>query len=187
MHNELQDWSEAYTSISERIPEKVPAIKHIDLYHGQEQAIDQDGNWIPFRAPAVWLEFNAAEVADLSDLRQLITMDVGVYLAFETVQDSNRGSLGQGRALEFIGLLRLLHQHLHGHRDTHHGPLTRVGLSRVDAPPTMILYRQVFRCAMLDYGATANYDELENPALELGRPAPAPTPDPAPLYPGLSA
>lgn len=186
MHNELQDWGEAYKSIADHIADKVPAIKHIDLYYGQEQAVDQDGNWIPFLAPAVWLEFNANEVADLMDKRQLITMDVGVYLAFETVQDSNRGSLGQARALQYIGLLRQLHQHLHGHAALHHGPMTRVAMNRVDAPPTMVLYRQVFRCAMLDYGATANHDELENPALELGRPAPPAPPDPAPLYPGLS-
>lgn len=48
-----QDWGETYKELCALIRAKVPAIKHVDLYYGQEQFIGGDGNWMPFRAPAV--------------------------------------------------------------------------------------------------------------------------------------
>lgn len=182
MNNDLQNWGEAYKALATLITAKVPAIKHVDLYYGQEQAVDADGNWMPFRCPAVFLEFNAAEVQDMGDNRQLILMDVGVYLCFETVQDSDLGSLGQPRALQFIQLLRDLNAALHGAEGTHYGPLSRIGLARVEAPPYMILYRQSYRSAMLDYSATANFDEEDTPPLELTLDAPDAAVDTDPLF-----
>jgi hypothetical protein len=182
MNNDLQNWGEAYKALATLITTKVPAIKHVDQYSGQEPAVDSDGNWMPFRCPAVFLEFNAAEVNDLGESRQMLLMDVGVYLCFETVQDSDLGSLGQPRALQFIQLLRDLNTALHGAEGTHYGPLSRVGLARVDAPPYMILYRQTYRAAMLDYSATATYTEEDTPPLEQLGDAPAAVLDSDPLF-----
>lgn len=183
MNNELMNWSEAYKALCDRIEEKVPAIKHMDLYYEQPHIIDtDDGNWLPFRCPAVFFEFNAAEVKDLGELRQEILMDIGVYLAYETTADSNKGSLGQPRALAFIQLLRDLNAALHNHEGTHFGPLSRIGIQRVAAPPTMIVYRQVYRTHMLDYSATATFEERDTPPLQLLRPADAPPVDNEPLF-----
>lgn len=93
-----QDWGAAYKELCALIRAKVPAIKHVDLYYGQEQFIGSDGNWTPFRAPAVFLEFRAAVVQDLGDQAQQLTMDIGVYLLHETVQDTDDRSLEIGRA-----------------------------------------------------------------------------------------
>lgn len=178
MDNHLHNWIEAYKAIADLIVAKVPAIKHVDLYYGQENMVDEDGNWMPFRAPAVFLDFSAAEVKDLSEGKQELLMDIGVYLYMETVQDSDRGSWGQRRALEFMGLLRQLHQALHNAEGTHFGPLSRTGLGRVPAPPYVVLYRQTYQCHLLDYGASPNYNEAEPPmAMELRTPADPPVPE----------
>lgn len=183
MNNNLMNWGEAYKALCDRIEAQVPAIKHMDLYYEQPHIIDsEDGNWLPFRCPAVFFEFNAAEVNDLGELRQELLMDIGVYLAYETTADSNKGSLGQARALAFIQLLRDLHAALHDHEGTHFGPLSRISLQRVPAPPTMIVYRQVYRAHMLDYSATKTYVEQDTPPLAIDSPADAPPVDSEPLF-----
>jgi len=125
-----QDWGKAYDELCTLITTKVPAVKHVDLYYGQEQAIDQDGNWIPFQSPAVFIEFNAAEVDDIGDDSQQILMDITVFLSMETLQDSNHGSKGKRRAMLFVDLMRELHVALHNAQGDHFSPLSRVALRR---------------------------------------------------------
>lgn len=182
MNNDLQDWGGAYEELATLITTKVPEIVHVDLYHGQDEFIDADGNWIPFRSPAVFLEFNAADIQELGELRQGILMDIGVYLYFETTADSHHTSIGKARALQFIGLLRKLYRHLHNASGTHFGPLSRVAMNRKPGGPAAIVYRQVFRCYMLDYAATPNYNEATVSNLELRKPADPPPVDGTPLF-----
>lgn len=165
-----QDWGEAYKELCALIRAKVPAIKHVDLYYGQEQFIGSDGNWTPFRAPAVFLEFRAAVVQDLGDQAQQLTMDIGVYLLHETVQDTDDRSLGQRRALEFVGLLRQLHATLHSAQGAHFMPLTRTELSRAEAPPFCYFYRQTYRCVIIDNGAAPQWDWAEPPLVPVVEP-----------------
>ncbi len=166
----IQDWGEAYKELATLIRAKVPAIQHVDLYYGQEQFIGSDGNWMPFRAPAVFLEFRAAEVQDLGDQVQQLTMDIGVYLLHETVQDTDDRSLGQRRALEFVALLRQLHAALHGAQGDHFMPLGRTELSRAEAPPFCYFYRQTFRCVIIDNGAAPQWDWKEPPLVPVVEP-----------------
>lgn len=182
MDNDKQNWGEAYKELATLITTKVPAIKHVDLYYGQEQMVDSDGNWIPFPAPAVFLEFNALDVKDVGNRVQHITMEVGVYLCYETTDDTHRGSIGQARALAFVGLLRDLHAALHCADGQHFSPLSRTGINRVDAPPVWMFYRQAYTTVIVDYGGTLNYQEEDTPPLELTRPAPAPAQDTTPLF-----
>lgn len=155
----LQDWGVAYKELCAIIKEKVPEVKHIDLYYGQDQVVDQDGSWIPYKAPAVFLQFDAAKVDDLGDNTQQLTLDITMYLSVETVQDTNHGSAGQRRGLEFIGLLRKLHMQMHGASGDHFSPLSRVGLQKkADAPPYMYMYAQTYRCVLLDNSTSKQYD-----------------------------
>lgn len=153
----LQDWGEAYKDLCALLRTKLPELKHIDLYYGQEQMVDSDGNWLPFRSPAVFIQFQAAAVNDLGDLAQELLMDITFYLYVETVQDTNDTSTGQARALQFIGLMRKLHQALHNASGEHFGPLSRVGLQRSEAPPYVQMYGQVYRCVMIDNGASRQW------------------------------
>lgn len=66
----LQDWAEAYKELCAIIKAKLPEVKHVDLYYGQDQVVDRDGNWMPFRAPAVFLQMEAAQVSDLGECRK---------------------------------------------------------------------------------------------------------------------
>lgn len=168
----LQDWSEAYKELCDLIAAKLPQVKHVDLYYGQEAAVDGDGNWLPFRAPAVFLEFNAAEVMDLGEMSQQLTLDITAYLYVETVQDTNAGSLGQRRALEFTGLMRQLHQVLHGAHGEHFGTLTRTAMRRVEAPPYAYFYAQTYRCTLIDNSTAPqwSYVDLTNLGVEKREP-----------------
>lgn len=155
----LQDWGVAYKELCAIIKAKVPEVKHIDLYYGQDQVVDQDGSWIPYKAPAVFLQFDAAKVDDLGDNTQQLTMDITMYLSVETVQDTNHGSAGQRRALEFVALLRKLHMQMHGASGDHFSPLSRVGLQKkADAPPYMYMYAQTYRCVLLDNSTNKQYN-----------------------------
>lgn len=165
----IQDWSAAYKELCDLIATKVPEVKHVDLYYGQENLVDGDGNWMPFRAPAVFLEFNTAQVDDLGQLGQQLLMDITVYLYMETVQDTNAGSAGQRRALEFTGLLRKLHQVLHGTGGEHYGPLGRTALRRVEAPPYVYLYAQTFQCVIMDYAAVRQWPQEDMPPFTVER------------------
>ncbi len=157
----LPDWGEAYKDLCAIIKAKLPEVKHIDLYYGQDQVVDQDGNWVPFRAPAIFLQFEAAQVNDLGDNTQQLLMDITMYLCMETVQDTNHGSAGQRRALEFVGMLRKMHMVMHGAEGDHFSPLSRVALAKkADAPPYMYMYGQTYRCVLLDNSTSKQYDFL---------------------------
>ena len=181
MYNEKQDWTKAYQQIAAIILTRVPEIKHVDLYYGQERIADDDGNWVPFKAPACFLQFDLV-AEDLGELRQQLTVDIKVYVAFETVQDTNQGSLGQARALQFGALMRKLHQVLHNTQGDDFGPLSRVAMAREEGPPYWYFYSQTFRAVLLDYGATRNWTELADmdpePALGL-KVNPMPPTDPS--------
>ena len=166
----LQDWGEAYKALCALITTKLPRVKHVDLYYGQETMVDSDGNWMPFRAPAVFLEFNTVQADDIGGLSQQLTMDITAHLYMETVQDTDKGSAGQRRALEFVELMRQLHQVLHNASGDHFGPLSRVGMRRVEAPPYVYMYAQTYRCVMLDNSTVPQYEfvVLGAPAVEPG-------------------
>lgn len=177
--NDLHNWGEAYKALADLIRAKVPAIRHVDLYHRQEVAVDDDGNWIPFTAPAVFLEFDATGINDLSEGKQELLMNIGVHLYTETTADTHQGSTGQARALAFMDLLRQLHAALQGAEGTHFGPLGRTALRRMDAPPFVLMYSQVYTCHMLDYGAAPRFNEAPLPMpVQLQTPAPPPVPEP---------
>ncbi|MCW5900476.1 MAG: DUF1566 domain-containing protein [Flavobacteriales bacterium] len=160
----FQDWGEAYKELCELIKAKVPEIKHVDLYYGQDQVIDSDGKWLPFRAPAVFLDFQAAQVNDVGDLAQQLEMDVTVWVATETVQDTTHGSAGQRRAMQFVGLMRKLHVALHNASGEHYSPLSRVGMQRkADAPPYMYMYGQTYRCIIHDNSTSPQLQYLMPP------------------------
>ena len=155
----LQDWGEAYKELCVLIKEKVPEVKHIDLYYGQDQFVEQDGNWNPFPCPAVLLSFKAAQVRDLGDNTQELHMDITMYLYLETVQDTHHGSAGQRRAMEFVGLMRKLHTNMHGVSGEHFSPLSRVDMAqKADAPPYAYVFGQTYRCVLLDNSTSKQYN-----------------------------
>lgn len=157
----LQDWGEAYKELCALIADKVPGIKHVDLYYGQEQFVDTDGNWLPFRAPAVFLEFATFSVDDLGARSQQLTLDITAYLYVETVQDTHDGSLGQRRALEFVGLMRKLHQALHGATGEHFSSLSRVDMRRMTAPPYVYFYAQTYRTVLIDNSTARQWSYVQ--------------------------
>lgn len=164
----LQDWGEAYKELCVIIKAKLPQIKHIDFYYGQDQFVDQDGNWNPFPCPAVLLDFRAAKVSDLGDDTQEIHMDITMYLYMETVQDTHHGSAGQRRAMEFVGLMRKLHQAMHGASGEHFSPLSRVDMQRkADAPPYAYVFGQTYRCVLLDNSGSKQWNFTEAGTLGL--------------------
>ncbi len=164
----LQDWGEAYKELCVLIKEKVPEVKHIDLYYGQDQLVEQDGNWNPFPCPAVLLSFKAAQVRDLGDNTQELHMDITMYLYLETVQDTHHGSAGQRRAMEFVGLMRKLHTNMHGASGEHFSPLSRVEMAqKADAPPYAYVFGQTYRCVLLDNSTSKQYNFSEPGTLGL--------------------
>ncbi|MBK9598575.1 MAG: hypothetical protein IPO60_09755 [Flavobacteriales bacterium] len=166
-----QDWGKAYLELCELLHAKVPGLKHFDLYYGQEMAVDGDGNWLAFRAPAVFFEFSAAQVVDLGGMSQQLDMEITVYLYVETVQDTNKGSLGQARAMEFTGLLRQIHAALHGTSGEHFSTLGP-HRPRAGSPPYVYMYAQSYGCVLIDNGAVVNLPDIAAPPLDV-------QPDPA--------
>lgn len=164
----LQDWGEAYKELCAIIKAKLPEVKHIDLYYGQDQFVEQDGNWNPFPCPAVLLGFRAAQVRDLGDNTQELHMDITMYLYMETVQDTHHGSAGQRRAMEFVKLMRKLHQTMHGASGEHFSPLSRVDMAqKTDAPPYAYVFGQTYRCVLLDNSGSRQWDFSEPNSLGL--------------------
>ena len=164
----FQDWGEAYKELCELVRTKVPEIKHIDLYYGQDQVVDSTGNWIPFKAPALFMQFDVVQAQDLGDQTQQLLVDVTMYLAMETVQDTNDRSLGQRRALEFVAMMRRLHMELHGKAGDHFNALSRVGMSKkADAPPYMYMYGQTYRTVLLDNSTSKQWSWREPGTLGL--------------------
>ncbi len=131
-------------------------IRWVDLWHEQINYLTTE---LPFPTPAVFLAFNAVDIADLSLLAQDVNTQVDFYLFFETLSDTYMGSYNQGSTLEFLKQLTELHKLFHGTDGENYSEMRRVDLKREDSGDAGNLYRISFQCMVYDNSASKQYED----------------------------
>jgi hypothetical protein len=162
----MENWKDLYTEIATKL-ETIEPIKWIDLWHNQINFLEDEH---PFSGPALFLSFRIANVQDEHKLVQNLTVQMDVYVFFETFADTFQGSHNQATALDFLDLLTEVNRQLHGASGTTFSEMRRTGMSAVDTGSAHNLYRATYTCLVNDESAYSAgediVDEDGNPVAE---------------------
>lgn len=154
----MELWNDLYKELAEKITQNLDQIQWVDLWHEQVSYLTTE---LPFPTPAVFLAFNAVDIADRSLLAQDVNTQVDCYLFFETFSDTYMGAYNQGTALEFLEQLTELHKLLHGSDGDNYTEMRRVDLKASDRGDAGNLYRISFQCMVYDNSASKQYEDKQ--------------------------
>lgn len=146
----MQNWKDLYTELSSLLTGKIKTLKWVDLWHNQVGFMESEH---PFSTPAAFLSFRTLSVADIGLKVQDLRLQVDVYLFYETLADTYKGSFNQNAALGFLDLLSLIFAALHGTAGQHYSSMRRLSFSPIDTGGGGNLYLQSFACLLRDEAA----------------------------------
>jgi hypothetical protein len=160
----MQYWTELYQEIAEKITDKLPEIKWVDLWHDQIGFLTEE---LPFDTPSVFIGFSTVAIDDRGILAQDCDTQIDMYLFYETFSDTYVTSYNQDRALDFLKSLTRLHALFHGKNGVNYSGMRRVDMRREESGGAGNLYRISFQCVITDYSAQHIFVETEDPAREV--------------------
>ncbi|TWP23514.1 hypothetical protein ETU08_01840 [Apibacter muscae] len=152
----MQNWKDLYIEIAEKIDNGLEAIRWVDLWHNQVYFLEEEH---PFPTPAVFLAFRGRQFKDLGDKVQDVSLQMDVFLFYETFKDTYLKGVNQETALEFLDLLDGLNALLHGSGGKNYSSMRRIGLAPVDSGGSGNLYQLVYECTLMDFSAQKVMEE----------------------------
>ncbi len=152
----MEAYTDLYEEIAQRINDKMPEVKWVDLWHEQVNYLTDE---LPFPTPAVFIGFNTNECDDLSQLIQKCDLQLDLYLFYETFSDTYVGSYNQGSAIEYLRLLTKLHTTFHGISGVNFQTMRRVDMRREESGGSGNLYRISFNFNSEDASAQVAYNQ----------------------------
>ena len=160
----MQNFKALYTELADILTAKIPAIEWVDLWNSQVYNLDGEH---PFPAPAVFLAFRSNKMDDAGVKLQKVTMQVDVFLFYETFLDTFKGAYNQVEALAFLDLMDLINQQLHGSAGQNYSSMKRVSFSPVDTGGAGNLYSITYNCELMDYSAVKEWEEGKFAEIEI--------------------
>lgn len=145
----MQNFKNLYLELAQKL-QQIAAIKWIDLWHSQVYNLEEEH---PFSTPAVFLAFRSNAMKNTGMKVQQVTMQVDVFLFFETFADSYSGNINEQDALEFLDTMDAINQQLHGSNGEHYSSMSRKSFSPVDTGGSSNLYMMTYECLLVDYSA----------------------------------
>lgn len=149
----MQNWKDLYIELASII-DQVAAIEWIDLWHNQVGFLEDEH---PFPAPAVFLAFRSNKMDDGGTKVQNVTLQVDVYLFFETFADTYKDGVNQGSATGFLESLDQINALLHGSQGENYSSMRRTGFNPVDTGGAGNLYQATYECLLVDYSAQKTF------------------------------
>src|SRR5690606_21420551 len=125
----MQNWTDLYKELSQKITEGIEAVEWVDLWHNQVNFLEDEH---PFPTPAVFLNFRTLNLQDVGERVQQVNLQVDCYLFYETFADTYDGSSNQESALEFLQLLNDLYALLHASEGENYSNMRRLAFNPVD-------------------------------------------------------
>ena len=154
----MEHWQDLYIELAERISEKLPEIRWIDLWHNQVGFLADEH---PFGTPAVFIGFRSAQINDIGELVQIVDLQVDFYLYYETFLDTFQGAYNQQGALEFTKSLDALFGNFHGTSGRNYSSMRRVSFAPIDTGTAGNLYQVTFECKLHDSSAMKYYEPTQ--------------------------
>ena len=149
----MQNFKNLYIELGEKINTDVPEVKWIDLWHNQITFLEDE---YAFPTPAIFFSFRSNELEDTGIKVQSINMQIDVYLYYETLADTHRGSLNQQSAFAFLEILDKTFKSLHGSSGVNFNNMRRLSFGTVDTGGAGNLYRSTYEAVVQDYGVDAH-------------------------------
>lgn len=166
----MQNWEDLYQEHANAINAKIPEVKWVDLWHNQVNFLDNEH---PFPTPAVFLNYRIRDTKDLGNNAQEATLQVEMYVFYETFADTYQGSHNKASALSFLSLITKLHTHFHGTSGANYNNMRSTGMQPVDTGNAGNLYVRYFECTVTDESASHAYTESAGNEVDI---TPGPTP-----------
>ncbi|WP_392419392.1 hypothetical protein ACF3OE_06460 [Capnocytophaga canis] len=154
----MENWQDLYVELAQRISEKMPEIKWVDLWHNQVGFLADEH---PFSTPAVFIAFRSNQTQDVGELMQIVDLQVDFYLYYETFLDTFVGAYNQSGALEFTKSLDALFGIFHGSTGENYSSMRRLGFAPVDTGTAGNLYQVTFECKLQDTSAMKYYEPTD--------------------------
>lgn len=151
----MQNFKELYKELADKLA-AIEAVHWIDLWNSQVYNLENEH---PFPAPAVFLAFRSNAMSDMSDKVQNVTLQVDVFLFYETFLDTFKGAYNQTEALNFLDTIDAINALLHGSAGEQYSSMRRVSFSPVDTGGAGNLYSITYNCTLVDYSAQPQWEE----------------------------
>ena len=151
----MQSFKELYKELADKLS-AIPSVEWVDMWNSQVYNLDNEH---PFPAPAIFLAFRANNMNDLGDKVQKVTMQVDVFLFYETFLDTYRGAYNQDKALAFLDTIDEINKVLHGSGGEQYSSMRRASYSPLDTGGAGNLYSITYNCELMDYSATPIWQE----------------------------
>lgn len=152
----MQNWKNLYLELATKISNNVPSIEWIDLWHSQVYHLEDEH---PFPTPTVFLAFRSNQMKDMGLKVQQVTMQIDVFLFYETFADTYKGAINQTEALEFLDSMEKINTALHGSSGVEYSSMVRKSFSPVDTGGSSNLYLMTYECLLIDYSANTEDGE----------------------------
>lgn len=162
----MQNWKQLYKELAEKINDNIETVRWIDLWHNQVNFLTDEH---PFPTPAVFLNFRSNSINDTGLKVQQLNLQVDVYVYYETFLDTFKGAYNEESALGFLDLLNDVYALLHGTSGASYSGMRRTAFNPVDTGGAGNLYLITFECALVDYSAQPDYDELSVDGINIER------------------
>lgn len=152
----MQNFKELYTELSNKITDHIPEVEWVDLWNSQVYHLETEH---PFPAPAVFLAFRSNQMSDAGNKVQNVSMQIDVFVYYETFLDTYKGAWNQEDALSFLDLMDKLNELLHGSSGNNYSSMRRVAFSPVDTGGAGNLWSITYNAVLMDYSANPEYEE----------------------------
>lgn len=152
----MQNFQSLYTELAQKIDENIDEVEWIDLWNSQVYHLEDEH---PFPTPAVFLAFRSSQMQDSGNKVQSVTMQIDVFIYYETFLDTYSDAYNQSDALAFLNLMDSLNKLFHGSSGENYSSMRRVSFSPVDTGGAGNLWSITYNAVLMDYSATDNYEE----------------------------
>lgn len=139
-------------------------VKWIDLWHNQVSFLAEE---LEFPTPAIFLSFRSKDVTDLGEKVQQMSLQIDIYLFYETFSNTFTGSYNEDDALKFIGLLDFINARLHGTSGENYSSMRKIGFAPEDTGNAGNMYRITFECIVHDETAAKFIEDGSFTGLEI--------------------
>lgn len=146
----MQNFRELFMELSIKITANIPEIAWVDLWHSQVFNLADEH---PFPTPAVFLAFRSSGIKNIGLKVQQVTLQVDVFLFYETFADTYAGGINQNEAFAFLDSMDAINKIFHGSSGTNYSSMSRKGFSPVDTGGSANLYLMTYECLLMDYSA----------------------------------
>lgn len=169
----MQDLDQLHLELEAKITDKIPTIKHVDLWYEQVSFLQEEQ---PFFVPAVFFAYRSNQMEDRGLKVQNVILQVDVYFYFETFADTSRGSRSQTKGLNFLKILGEINACFQGSNGENYTEMRRVGYAPVETGTANLLYVQRYECNHVDDSAKVLSETIVDPAIDIKNQAPEAVP-----------